>query len=81
MADGEISPVTAPWLFIKTLRGGYIRGCTSGEDSYQIEIDDSYEENALRLNINIEKDLPAYCEIFWKGRRAIMVTVENFVLL
>ena len=57
LADGEISPVTAPWLFLKTLRSGYMRGCTEGNNSYQIEIDDTYEENALRLNIFVENNL------------------------
>lgn len=81
LADGEISPVTAPWIFIKTLRSGYIRGCTNNDGSYQIEIDDTYEENALRLNIFVENNLPVSGEIFWKGRRAITVTVDNFTFL
>ena len=81
LADGEISPVTAPWIFMKTIRSGYIRACTEQSGNYQIEIDDTYEENALRLNIFVENDLPVSCEIFWKGRRAISITVDNFNLL
>ena len=81
LADGEISPVATPWIYIKTIKGGYIRGVSNGNSSYQIEIDDSYEENALRLNIFMESNLPAGGEIFWKGRRAIAFTVDKFVLL
>lgn len=81
LADGEISPVTAPWLFLKTLRSGYIRSCTDSGDSYQVEIDDSYAEDALRLLILIENDLPVKGEIFWKGRRVIAIAVEHFIYL
>lgn len=81
LADGEISPVCAPWLLVKTLRGGYIRGCAHNDGSYQIEIDDSYEEDALRLNIFVKNDLPVSAEIFWKGRRTLSITVEDFTYL
>ncbi|MBQ5607614.1 MAG: hypothetical protein IIU86_01150 [Oscillospiraceae bacterium] len=81
MADGQITPVTAPWLFINTLRSGYLNGCTEGENSFEISIDDSYEEDALRLNIRVENDLPVFGEIFWQGRRLLTLTVEDFAYL
>ena len=81
LADGEISPVTAPWVFMKTLRSGYIRSCTEGNSSYQIEIDDSYEEDALRLLISINDYVPTNGEIFWNGRRVITINVEHFAFL
>ena len=81
LADGEISPVTCPWLFLKTLRGGYMRSCTDSGSSYQIEIDDSYEEDALRLLISVEDNLPVSGEVFWNGRRAMTIVVENFIYL
>lgn len=78
IADDQVTPVTAPWLLLKTLRSGYIRGCTDGDDSYQITIDDSYEEEALRLHIYVQDGVPVSSEIFWKERRILTVTVENF---
>lgn len=81
IADGQITPVTAPWLMLKTLRGGYINGCTSENDGYWISVDDSYQEDALRLNILINNDVPVKGEIFWKGRRVMSVDVENFTYL
>ena len=81
MADEQVAPVSAPWLLIKTLRGGYLKGCTSGEEGYQISIDDSYEEDALHLTVNITGDKPTSAEIFWKGRRVVTLTVENFTYL
>lgn len=81
LADGQITPVNAPWLLIKTLRSGYIRSCTDSDDGFEISIDDSYEENALRLVISFEDDVPDECEIFWKGRRVLTVDVEEFAFL
>lgn len=81
LADGEISPVAAPWVFLKTLRSGYMRGCTQGSGSYQIEIDDTYEEDALRLKILVENNLPVSGEVFWKGRRVLSIAVEHFTYM
>ena len=81
LAEGEITPVAAPWILIKTLRSGYVRSCTSGDGNFEIEIDDTYDENALRLNIFVENHIPANGEIFWKGRRAMAIAIENFNLL
>lgn len=81
MADGQITPVSAPWLFIKTLRSGYLKGCSDEENGYQISIDDSYEEEALHLNIWVEGNTPKFGEIFWNNRRVLTITVENFTYL
>lgn len=81
IADGQVTPVTAPWLLIKSLRSGYLRDSTDTENGYRISIDDSYEADALRLNIYVERDLPVSGEIFWKGRRVLTLTVENFTYL
>ena len=82
IADGQITPVTAPWLLMKTLRSGYMKGCTSDEDGFQITINDSYAEDAFYLNIWVNRaHLPVACEIFWEGRRILTVKVENFTYL
>ncbi len=81
LTDGQITPVNAPWILIKTLRSGYIRSCADTEDGFEISIDDSYEENALRLIIAFEDDIPEDCEIFWKGRRILTVEIEEFSFL
>lgn len=81
LTDGEITPVNAPWLLIKTLRGGYVRSCTDTDDGFEVSIDDSYEENALHLIISFEHDIPDECEIFWKSRRILTVEIEEFAIL
>lgn len=81
IADGQVSPVTAPWLFIHTLRSGYLKGCAQGASGLEISIDDSYAEEALHLNIITQGDIPVSAEIFWQGRRVLTLTVENFTYM
>lgn len=79
MADGQFSPVSAPWILMKTLRGGYLTSCTQEGDYLRVAIDDSYEDDALHLDIWLdESDAPKTAEIYWQGRRLLTVTVTNF---
>jgi hypothetical protein len=32
LADGQLSPVSAPWVMIHTLRGGYLSSCAESGD-------------------------------------------------
>lgn len=82
MADGQISPVGLPWIFIKTLRSGYIKGCNAGNDGLYMQIDDSYADDALHMEIWTDThDIPLRAELLWQGRRVLSMTVENFVFL
>lgn len=81
LADGQVTPVSAPWLFIKALRSGYLNGCTAGEDTYEMTIDDSYADGTLQLKVQAQGDFPVSSEIFWQGRRVVTLTVDNFIYL
>lgn len=82
LADGQISPVGMPWIFTKTLRSGYIKGCSANEDGLYIQIDDSYADNALLLEVWTDsQDIPVRAELLWQGRRVLSMHVENFVFL
>lgn len=82
LADGEVSPVSAPWLLIKTLRGGYLSSCKMDGENLCLTIDDSYEEDALQLDIRLTSDdLPESAEILWQGRRVLSIAVESFVFV
>ena len=82
IADGRITPVSAPWLLIKTLTGGYIRGAGKTDDGYLIQFDDSYREDTLKINLELNmQELPVFAEIIWQGRRVASIKVDNFVIL
>ena len=82
MADGQITPVSAPWVLIRTLRGGYLNACTSWDDGLQLLIDDSYRDDALQLDIKTNaQDHPVWAEILWKGRRVLSLSIDNFIIM
>jgi len=79
LADGQVTPVSAPWLLIKTLRSGYLSACAKTETGLRISIDDSYENDALHLDIWTDDACnPVYSEILWQGRRVVSLKVKNF---
>ena len=79
MADEQFSPVSAPWVFIKTLRSGYLTSAGREGAYLRVAIDDSYAEDALHLDVWLdEKDLPVRAEVLWKGRRLLSMEVKNF---
>ena len=82
LADGQVTPVSAGYLLVKTLRSGYIRGCGVDGDETQVFIDDSYQEDALNLEIRLNgENLPVSAEILYQDRRFLSMEVKNFRLL
>lgn len=81
MADDQLTPVSAPWILIKTLRGGYLTSANLEGELLRLTIDDSYEEDALQLDIwlNSEEE-PVQADILYAGRRILTVQVSNFTL-
>ncbi len=77
LTDDQITPVSAPWILMRTLRGGCITSCCEG----RITIDDSYADDALTLDILLDNsNLPKQADIYWKNRRILTVEVLSFVL-
>ena len=82
MADGRISPVSAPWVMMRALRSGYINGCGEEGGELLVHIDDTYEENALQVIIRVDSnDRPTSAEIFNMGSRILTILVEDFLIL
>lgn len=82
IADGQISPVAAPWVFLKTLRGGYIHAGSELDSGFFAEFQDSYDENALKVDISFDADaIPIFAEIYWNQRRIISLEIDNFVFV
>ena len=82
LADDLISPVSGPWVLLETLRSGYLTSCSQEGELLRVAIDDSYEENALHLEVWLDSgDIPQRCEIYWQGRRLLSMDVKNFTFL
>ena len=79
LADGEISPVSVPWLLINSLRSGYLASCGKDGEFLLLTVHDSFAEDALQLDVWLDKNqLPLKAEILWHGRRAVSIAVEEF---
>lgn len=79
LADDQITPVSAPWVLVKTLRSGYLTSCGAEGNLLRLAIDDSYADDALHLDIWLdENDMPVRGEILWQGRRILSMEIKNF---
>lgn len=82
LTEELITPISTPWLLLKTLRGGYIDAAGIDGDLYRVQIDDSYEDDPLRLDIWLNADnQPSCADVFHDGRRVVSIKLENFQLL
>ena len=51
-------------------------------DLLRLTIDDSYEEDALTLDIWLNgQDIPIRAEILYDGRRILTLEIENFQIM
>lgn len=82
LADGEVSPVSAPWLLMKTLRSGYLASAGKVGTETVLTIHDSYENEALQLDIQLdESGYPKYADVFWQGRGVLSIAVKEFSIV
>ena len=82
LADGQVTPVSGPWILLKTLLGGYLTACNQEGDLLHLTISDSYAEDALQLEIWLDgEDRPVQAEILYGGRRILTMEIENFQIL
>ncbi len=78
LADGQLSPVSAPWVVMHAIRSGYIRSCGIDGDDVHIQIDDTYRTNSLLVDIWCDESYPKYAEILYGGKRILSMKIENF---
>lgn len=82
MADGLLTPVSAPWLLLKTLRGGYLTSAGMEGELLRLAVDDSYEEDALHLDIWLDgENRPVQADIYYDERRILSLTIGDFQIL
>jgi hypothetical protein len=79
MADGLISPISAPWILMKTLRSGYLKSaCEEGNETH-LSIEDQYHDDSLFLDIWLDPEgRPTRGDILHEGRRILTMSVTNF---
>ena len=78
LAQERLSPVSGPWVMIQALRSGYITACVREGDLLHLTVNDSYEEDALTLEIWIRGREVTAAEIAWRGIRQMSLEITNF---
>ncbi len=81
LAEGQVTPVSGPWLLVRTLLGGNVIACTEEDGLLRISAEDGYQDDALRMEIWLEGDAPKCAEVVWKDRRILTLEIENFRIL
>lgn len=82
LADGQISPVGAPWILLKAIRGGYIHSCGGDAELIKAQIDDSYLNAQFSVDVWFREDeTPILGEIIWQGRRIMSIEISEFVIM
>lgn len=81
LADNQLSPISAPWLLVKTLRGGCLTSAGTEGEYTRLSIDDSYADDALHLDIWLDQqNAPIKAEILFRERKILSLDVKNFTI-
>ena len=79
LTDDQITPVSGPWILLNTLMGGYLTSCGPAGETLMVTIHDSYEDDALTLDIWLDaENRPVRAEILYDNRRIVTMDIENF---
>jgi len=82
LTDDQLSPVSAPWIFLRTLRSGYMTAACMEDALLHLTMDDSYEADSLKLDIWVnESNVPVRSDILYDGKRILSLEVADFLLL
>lgn len=82
LADGQFSPVSSPWVLMRSLRSGYIHSASQNQEGIKLCIDDSYEDDALQIDVWLNRSgLPTQAQILWQNRRILSMHIDNFAFV
>lgn len=82
LADDQLSPISAPWILMKTLRSGFITSAGKVDGYTRLIVDDSFDSDPLTLHIFLDdSNSPTEAEIYWHNRRILTLSICNFQML
>ena len=78
LAEGRLAPITAPWVLLKALRSGYISSVGQEGEQWRLTVLDSYEEDALVLDVWFDRDwAPIHSEILFRGEKILTLVLDD----
>ncbi len=82
LTDDQLTPASAPWVFLRSLRSGCITAVCREEELLHLTVDDSFEEDALKLDVWFQDDkIPVRADILYNGKRILSLKVDSFTVL
>ena len=79
LANGNISPVSAPWLLVQCWIGEYIASSGADADMERVTYLRGYAENEVTVDTWFsEKSVPVYAEFIYDGFRCLCVDIRDF---
>ena len=78
LADGQLSPVSAPWILCRTLRSGYLKSAGMEGALTRLTLDDSFEAHPIQADVWLEAGVPIRAELCWKGEKILSITLRQF---
>lgn len=79
LTDAQLTPVSAPWIFMKALRSGYINSSASDGALTYVCIDDSFKDDAMQVDFWLDQsNAPVQAEILYKNCRILSLTITEF---
>lgn len=78
LADGQLSPVSAPWVMLRAMRSGYLTSSGKEGPLTRLTIDDSFQEDPLQADIWLENGIPIRAELCFRGTKILSIQVREF---
>ena len=80
LADGKVSPATAPYVVSESWRTGYITSVGQDDSGLRLTVDTSFEENPLTVDtwLDEETGIPLFAEVCYNGQRILTVSISEF---
>lgn len=80
MAGDRLSPVSAPWVMMQALRSGYIVSVGQEDGVLHITVDESYEDDAMTVDVWVQNGAILAAEISWDGVRQVCLEISDLVI-
>lgn len=79
LADGQLSPISAPWLLLRVLRSGNLLSQGKDGSFTRLTIRDGYQEGDLLSDVWLdESGTPTRAEFLHKGRKILSIQLLSF---
>lgn len=79
LADGQLSPVSAPWLLLRVLRGGNLLSQGTEGKLTRLTLRDGYREEDLLADVWLnEEGQPTRAEFLHRDRKILSINILSF---